>query len=405
MKNPAHHLAAFSAVGPGLVIAATGLGAGDLVAATVSGAELGVTIAWAVVVGAVIKFVLNEGLARWQLASGSTLLSGWVEHLPRWVRYYFFAYLCVWSLLVGAALMAACGLAGHALMPSVSISGWAALHSFAALLMVWRGNYRRLETVMKVLIAAMFVVVMAALWKIDTSELGLIRALLSPQLPDGHLPLLLAVVGGVGGSVTLLCYGYWIREKGWQGPEQLARARIDLAVGYLVTGMFGIGIMVLAASAAPPSVSGTKIIVALADELAVLLGEEFRLIFLLGFWAAVFSSMLGVWQGIPYLFADLLAQHQGEPDREISQQAQGYTPALLFLAGPPLLLLLLGKPVWLVLLYSVAGAFFMPFLAATLLYLNNRCIPAPMANSPWSNAAMILALLLFSGIGVQQLFR
>jgi hypothetical protein len=30
-------------------------------------------------------------------------------------------------------------------------------------------------------------------------------------------------------------------------------------------------------------------------------------VFLLGFWGAVFSSVLGVWQSAPYLFADFVA--------------------------------------------------------------------------------------------------
>ena len=52
-------------LGPGIVIAATGLGAGDLIAASVAGAKYGVAILWAAVLGAILKFTLNEGLARW----------------------------------------------------------------------------------------------------------------------------------------------------------------------------------------------------------------------------------------------------------------------------------------------------------------------------------------------------
>ena len=61
-------------VGPGILVAATGVGAGDLATAAFTGTKLGVAILWVVVLGAFIKFVLNEGLTRWQLATGSTLL-------------------------------------------------------------------------------------------------------------------------------------------------------------------------------------------------------------------------------------------------------------------------------------------------------------------------------------------
>ena len=79
----------FRIIGPGLVLAATGVGAGDLVAASVSGARYGFAIAWAAAVGALLKFVLTEGVARWQLATGTTLLEGWARHLGRWAQFVF----------------------------------------------------------------------------------------------------------------------------------------------------------------------------------------------------------------------------------------------------------------------------------------------------------------------------
>jgi Mn2+/Fe2+ NRAMP family transporter len=80
--------------GPGIVIAATGLGAGDLIVAPVAGAKYGIAILWAAALGALLKFTLNEGLARWRLATGATLLEGWVccatagsSTLPCWPRW------------------------------------------------------------------------------------------------------------------------------------------------------------------------------------------------------------------------------------------------------------------------------------------------------------------------------
>jgi Mn2+/Fe2+ NRAMP family transporter len=89
--------------GPGLVVAATGIGSGDVVAATVGGARYGVVLLWAVALGAFFKYVLNEGIARWQLATGKTALEGWAEHLPVWVTYTFAIYLVIWTVAVTAA--------------------------------------------------------------------------------------------------------------------------------------------------------------------------------------------------------------------------------------------------------------------------------------------------------------
>ncbi len=76
-------------IGPGLAIAATGVGAGDLLAAMFAGADFGMALLWVVVVGASLKFGLNEGVARWQLATGTTLLEGWCRHLGWPFKSYF----------------------------------------------------------------------------------------------------------------------------------------------------------------------------------------------------------------------------------------------------------------------------------------------------------------------------
>lgn len=69
-------LGLLAVIGPGLLVAATGVGAGDLATGAFTGNKLGVAVLWAVALGAFIKFVLNEGLARWQLATGQTVLEG-----------------------------------------------------------------------------------------------------------------------------------------------------------------------------------------------------------------------------------------------------------------------------------------------------------------------------------------
>ncbi len=56
--------------------------------------------------GAFLKFVLTEGLARWQLTTGQTLLQGVVQHLGRSAAWLFLVYLVIWSVAVGRALAA-----------------------------------------------------------------------------------------------------------------------------------------------------------------------------------------------------------------------------------------------------------------------------------------------------------
>src|SRR5687767_15110202 len=98
-------------IGPAVIVAAAGIGASDIIAASVAGARFGLALLWAIVVGAVLKGVLAEAIGRWQLASGTTVLQGIATHLSRWVLLLFFGYLIVWSIGVTAALSKGCGLA------------------------------------------------------------------------------------------------------------------------------------------------------------------------------------------------------------------------------------------------------------------------------------------------------
>jgi len=385
-------------IGPGLVIAATGLGAGDLIAAAVAGARYGTAILWAAILGAIVKLAMNEGLARWQLATGSTLIEGWIQRLPRIVSLYFLVYLVLWSFIVAGALIAGTGLAAHALYPGLSVVQWGVLHSLAALLLVIRGRYTLLEKIMKLFMALMLLVVLVcAAWVApDLPDIG--RGLLAPSIPKGSAVFVMSVIGGVGGSVTLLCYGYWIRERNWNSSADLRRSRLDLGVAYLLTGIFGIAIMIIAAGARPEVVSGPTMVLGLADRLAEVVGAAGKWCFLVGFWSAVFSSMLGVWQGVPYLFADFIGQFTAAPGTPFSvdTRSRAYRGYLLYLALPPMLLLLAGKPVWLVIAYAVAGAFFMPLLAALLLYMNNRRDwLGQLKNGAASNFVLLLSVLVF----------
>ena len=103
----ASRLPLIALLGPGLMLAATGVGAGDLAGGAFAGMKLGVAVLWAVLLGALFKFVITEGLARWQLATGTTLLEGATLRLGPVVRWGFLIYLLVWSFGVGLSLVSA----------------------------------------------------------------------------------------------------------------------------------------------------------------------------------------------------------------------------------------------------------------------------------------------------------
>lgn len=392
----------YKKIGPGIVIAATGIGAGDLVAASVAGSKYGTVILWSVLIGGLIKYGLNEGIARWQLATGETLVEAIKLRFHRIFGFYFLIYLLIWSFVVGAAMSGATGLAAHAILPQLSVAWWGVIQALIALAFVFWGNYRWLEMGMKFFIALMFLVVISTAFLISPNWSTILEGLLTPSIPEASGTFLLGVIGGVGGSVTLLSYSYWIKEKGMTKVADFGIVKIDLGIAYTLTVLFGIAIIIISAELKPNVVQGNSMVLALAEKVGETTGSTGKWIFMLGFWGAVFSSMLGVWQGVPYLFSDFVSSTNKEKKqngifaRVIQNKTMTYRLFLIFLAVFPLLLLFTNKPVWIIVTYAVIGSFFMPFLAFSLLFLNNKKrLLAKLANNFLVNALLILALIVF----------
>lgn len=398
--------------GPGLVVAATGIGSGDVVSATVGGARYGVVLLWAILLGAFFKFVLSEGIARWQLATGTTVIEGWAAHLPEWVKFYFGIYLVLWTIAVSAALTNACGLGLSNLTGGAIPQSWGAVgHSLVGFAFVYFGGYGKFEKLMKVLVGVMgFSILLCAVLTL-TNVGASVQGLFIPTIPAGSGTYVLSLIGGIGGSVTMLSYNYWMREEGMRGSGYLSYVRGDVAVAYVFTAVFGISIMLIANTAfflPGVQITDSQAVPKMASTLGTILGPFGVWAYSLGFWAAVFASLLGVWQSVPYLYADIYGVMKGlsvEARREVTQvTSRPYQLALFFITLVPLPLAFTGAPLLVIVTYTVIGSLFVPFLAATLLYLNNRVdwtedVPK---NATITNLLLVAILVLFVAVGAQE---
>jgi Mn2+/Fe2+ NRAMP family transporter len=381
-----------------MLVAATGVGAGDLLTASLAGSRLGLALLWAAWIGAALKWFLNEGIARWQMATGTTLLEGWVGRLGPWIRWVFLLYLIPWTFFTGGALINACGVAGTGILPlshdlARSKILWGIVHSLLGALLVWRGGFRLFERLMALCVALMFagVILTALLIQPDWGHVA--AGLFVPHIPTGGTAYTLGVLGGVGGTVTLMSYGYWIRERGRAGERGARECRIDLGVGYAMTALFGVSMIVIGSRVALRQ--GPTAALELAGQLALALGPAGKWIFLAGFWGAVFSSLLGVWQSIPYLFADFYYLGRGAPGPAVLAGTPPYRAYLAAIAVAPLPLLWMSLE-HAQLTYAVLGACFMPLLALTLLLLNTRAAwVGPRLRNRWLTNAVLGATLCY----------
>jgi len=397
-------------LGPGLLLAATGVGGGDLATGSFVGGLLGTAVLWAVLVGAFFKFVVTEGLARWQLATGDTFLEGVHERLGPVALWLFLPYLLLWSFFVGSAQMSATGVTLHAMLPvfrdaDAGRIAFGVASGLIGLALAWYGGYRLFEKLMRACIALMFVTVVITAALLWPGTGAVLEGLLVPRIPDAAgqgVPWTVALIGGVGGTLTVLCYGYWLREDGLTRREDLRVCRLDLGAGYLMTALFGVA-MVIVGSSIRVEGSGAQLLVRLSLRLEQSLGVGGKWLFLIGTFGAVFSSLLGVWQSVPYLFADcwrLLMGHGRRPGSDaVDTKAAPYRVYLLLIATVPMLGLAFSfRDVQKI--YTVTGALFFPLLALGLLIFNGRTAwVGELRNKPATVAALVAVLAFFGWIG------
>lgn len=405
--EPVDSLRRYRVIGPGLVVAATGIGAADLVATLVAGSRYGYALLWAVIVGALMKIVLVEGAGRYTAATGRTIFEGW-RSLGRWTTVYFGPYIMIWGFVYGATAMSASAMPLAVLFPVLPLWGWAILMGLAGFLLVWANRYQAIEKVTAVLVGLMFVLIVGlAIYTVPNVPEAL-RGLV-PMIPEGGVTYTLALAGGVGGTITLAAYGYWLREKGWDRPRFMRVMQMDNAMAYVMSGIFvtatliiGVEVLYSAGLAVSSSDKGLlELSAALDERYGVVVGH----LFLVGFWAASFSSVVGVWSGVSLMFADFWGRvrnkEPGHPDTLTG--GKYFRFYLLWITFPPMLLLLLDRPIFLILAYGVLGALFMPFLSVTLLWiLNTRRVPHRWRNGWFTNTCLVICTVLFGILGIYQ---
>lgn len=397
----------YKIIGPGLVVAATGIGAPDLVATLVAGSKYGYALMWTIVAGVIMKIVLVEGAGRYNLATGRTMFEGW-RTLGRWTSIYFGPYILIWGFVYGATAMSSAAMPLAVLFPVLPLWGWAIIMGLLGFSLVWLGKYEAIEKITAGLVGLMFILIVGlAIYTLPNLP-ELFKGLI-PMIPSGAVTYTLALAGSVGGTITLAAYGYWLREKGWGSPRFMRVMQLDNTVAYVISGIFVAATLVLGVevlySAGVAVSSGDKGLLDLANVLHERYGVAIGNLFLIGFWAASFSSIVGVWSGVSLMFADFWGNMRHKPTGHPDTLTGGkyFRFYVLWLTFPPMLLLFLDRPIFLILLYGVLGALFMPFLAVTLLWiLNTRRVPEKWRNGWFTNITLAICAVLFIALGIYQ---
>ena len=253
-------------MGPGLILAASIVGTGELINTTSLGAKAGFTLLWLILLSCVIKVFVQVELGRYAITHGKTSLAAF-NTLPgprfgaSWICWLWLLMMLATQAQI-AAMEGTVGQAAHMAFPAASDAMaraigqlnagwgafladreeyiWAALTTLAAIALLLSGGYKRLERVTTILVAAVTLFTVASVvilqWTNFRITLPDLASGLEFQVPTAAMALAFSAFGitGVGAS-ELIAYPYWCIEKGYAravGPRTDDQAWADRARGW-----------------------------------------------------------------------------------------------------------------------------------------------------------------------------
>lgn len=401
--------------GPGILAVLSWLGAGDIVSAGVAGGNYGYALMWAMVLSLVVRYLFVSMIARYQLCNprGEGVLDG-LARLHRWYAPFLFFAVLFWGHLSSSYMLAGVG------EISAQISGvgtkfmWEVIWVAIALSLIFRPAYARVELLFKILLGLLAASLLGcALW-VGVDPVAAVRGVFAFEVPPQHGPfgaVLVAVgmVGAVGGSLVNLVYPYFIEQKGWRGPAFRRLQRYDFILAVVAMVAFNLAVWTLGAEL----VHGTGRSIGTIDDLANLLGGVLgnagRLLFLLGVFAAVFTSIVGAGLGLACLASHAWLRWRAgnnEPLAVSYREAPVYRYLVLWIIVSPLVWLGRAEFISLTLIANSVTVVMIPALAGGLWCITAKgaFIGEQYRNRWWENAvmALVFALALYGVIEAVQ---
>lgn len=438
-------------LGPGAILLGASLGAGDWLLGPAAVVKHGPALLWLCTVSIVLQALLNTEMARYTLATGEPIFTGFMRTRPGarvWGAIYALLHLAQvgwpgWALAGGSALAAL--FLGR--MPReddravVQTLGYLLFLGSVAIVLTGERVHRAVERLegyvmgglLLLLMAAGIALVPAGAWS------GVARGFLGPLLngpalppaPDWVLLAGLAAYAGAGGTVNAT-FTHWLRDKGLgmagaagvtiaaigaqriplgsEGAifppteENLAKwrewwryLRADLWYLWTAGCLLGMGLPALLAAGLIPAgaeMGGIGAGAHLARAVGERLGFGFWMLALAATVWILFTTQLGISEGFARSATDLLWSAGARPRRGAGSL---YVLVLGAFTLAGCAAMTVADPLNLVLLSAnVAGLNFV-ILSLHTLRVNRRLLPPALRPSLWREAA-VLACALFFGV-------
>ncbi|MGH9722520.1 MAG: Nramp family divalent metal transporter [Bryobacteraceae bacterium] len=415
-EPPRTFLRTLRRIGPGMILASSIVGSGELIATTTLGAQVGYAALWIILLSCVVKPVVQAEMGRYTIASGETGL-GAFNHFPgpRWkVNWVVWAWavMVLMTLLQIGAMFGGVSQVMNALVPSVPVNAWVLVFLGITLAILLGGGYERIEKLATVKVALFtMLTMMCALLLIKRPEYfswGRVIDGLKFQLPGNGVSTAVAVFGITGvGAAELFMYPYWCVEKGYArytGPREntaawRSRARgwirvmhMDILCSMVIYTIATIAFYLLGAGV----LNGLGLVPASKDMIQVLsniytqiLGPWSLYLFYAGAIATLYGTIFAATAANSRVYADmcrLMGFFEAGDYATRVRYRQGFV--IFLTVVPAIAYMLVESPVRMVVAGGIAQSLMLPIIGVCTLFLRYKRMPEEIAPSRWVTVAL-----------------
>ena len=443
VEPPQSLWAALRKIGPGIILAGSIIGSGELLLTTSLGAEYGFAFLWLILFSCVVKVFVQIELGRYAVSSGKPTLGALNEFPgPKWRVHWLVWWWLIMLLATVSQLGAMIGGVGQALnlafpggtqwLASVvePISGglaetlrshpehpWAVVTAFTAVGLLLVGGYQSIERITTAMVAGVTLITVLCVAGLPASGFPIgaedLQQGFAFALPAAGIAAAFGAFGitGVGAS-ELYAYPYWCLEKGYarfvgrhsDDDAWVRRAKgwlrvmhLDAWVSMLVfttatVAFYFLGATVLHRQGLRPEKS--EMIATLAEMYVPTFGDWTRIAFLVGAWAVLFKTLYVASASNSRLTADFLSLGRflkfdsAEPRRICIRRFCVFYPLfgllLYFTFRDPRAMVIFG---------GFVQAATLPVIAAASVYMRYRRTDPRLAPSRLSDICLWLAFL------------
>ena len=421
-------------IGPGLVLSASIVGSGELIATTTLGARFGYTMMWLIIISCLIKAVVQAVLGRYIISSGETTLIAF-SRIPgprlgvNWVVWCWFA-ATVAVLFALTGMYIGVSQVMNSLFPSISVTAWVLIFMVTTLALLLGGAYPRIEKIAMFKVGVFTLITCLAAVVLTSMPEYFSWAQISEGLkftmPEGKgLAVAIAVFGITGVASGELCiYPYWCIEKGYArftGPREnsddwrrrahgwIRVMHVDVVVSMIVYTLATIAFYLLGAGilhGMGQVPDGKNMISALSNIYTQTLGPWSLWLFYFGAVMILYGTVFAVTAGNSRMLADfsqLLGFYARDDYRRRTRIRDLYILAITILAVS--LYFVFGQaPVTLVVWTGIGQAALLPIVAFGTVFLAVRHLVPELKVPGWMMGLLWVAAIVITGFIVPSLY-